>query len=478
MTTVRLSDKPRRSIGITFFVVLLGTLLIVISVLAGLFRLSLGRGLDDYLARIELTRLDRVEDVLQRRYQHHGDWSFVRGPRDLLPPRGAQERPPPQRDPDDPRPLPMQGDLLGIGPRLILFDAGGQHLAGPPHDPHRPRRAIHSMDDGRVIGFLALAGAPGNSDMLASEFLRAQTRNLLWIALVGLVVSAIAAAWLAHSLRQPIHALMLAARQLASGKLNARAHLHRSDELGMLADDFNRMAEQIEQYEHSRRQWVADTSHELRTPLTVLRAHSEAMRDGVMPLDARGLDRIDATLAEMERLVTDLHQLARADVGQLGLKPVSLDLPALIEEVAAQFAAPMQKSGLTLEVHAHPAILNADPDRLQQVLVNALGNSLRYTDRGGIVHISCQQNGPLTDILIEDSAPGVPDAALPRLFERFYRVDASRNRAQGGSGLGLAICKSIVESHGGQISASHSQLGGLCLRILLPTQASYKKAAR
>ncbi|NHZ79315.1 hypothetical protein F2P44_08500 [Massilia sp. CCM 8695] len=230
----------------------------------------------------------------------------------------------------------------------------------------------------------------------------------------------------------------------------------------------------LESGEAARVQWVADTSHELRTPITILATHLDAMQDGIIAPTPAKLAVLSDTVKEMERLVSDLHVLARADAGAQALRCEPVDLAELCGEVAAAFAPRLASHPLRYSLaDTLPAgcVAQGDRQRLGQVLANLLGNSLRYTDAGGQLRVALALEGQQIVIRVEDSAPGVPDAALGRLFERFYRVDESRSRASGGSGLGLAICEAIVAGHGGRMQASHSALGGLCIDILLPAHA-------
>lgn len=478
---------PSRSIATLLFTAVMLTVLSVVAAAALLFRLSLGQGFDDYLTQVELTRLTPLEDALAARYYAEGGWGFVRGPRDLLPgPPGGrglpgEERPglPPGpaaegqtaegQQPEGRLPPRRPMDLMGLNRRLALFDVEGHRLAGPPEAERRPKREIHGRDHGPLIGYLALAPLNDGNDVQTRQFLSTQTRNLALIALLTLLASATAAWYLARQLRRPIAALAFAARKLAEGKLDTRVELQRQDELGALAKDFNLMAQRLERFEQSRRQWVADTSHELRTPLTVLRAHSQAMRDGVLPLNERSLEVLEGAVNELDTLVSDLYQLARADVGaqEFQLEPVLLG--SCLDELAQRFQEPLRRAGLTLNIPPPPEVLvNGDPARLQQLFGNLMVNATRYTDRGGEIRLTATLQGQWLQITLDDSPPGVPDAALSRLFDRFYRVDSSRSRASGGSGLGLAICLAIVEGHGGRIVAGHSPLGGLRVTITLP----------
>jgi two-component system sensor histidine kinase BaeS len=472
-----------RSIATLLFAAVMLTVLSVVTAAALLFRLSLGQGFDDYVTRVELTRLTPLEDALAARYHAEGGWDFVHGPRDLLPAPPPPQGPPgdeqagpveqpgqPPRFTSDGRPLPRRPmDLMDLGRRLALFDVDGHRLAGPPEAEQRPKREIHGRDNGPLIGYLALAPLRDSGDVLTSQFLATQTRNLALIALLAVLASATAAWYLARQLRRPIAALANGARKLAEGKLDTRVELQRQDELGALAKDFNLMAQRLERFEQSRRQWVADTSHELRTPLTVLRAHTQAMRDGVLPLNERSLEVLDGAVNELDKLVSDLYQLARADVGahEFQLEPVLID--SCLDELAQRFQEPLRRAELTLAMSALPQVLiNGDPARLQQLFGNLMVNAIRYTDRGGEIRLDASVQGQWLQITLDDTPPGVPDAALPRLFERFYRVDSSRSRASGGSGLGLAICLAIVDGHGGRIVAGHSPLGGLRVTITLP----------
>jgi two-component system sensor histidine kinase BaeS len=215
---------------------------------------------------------------------------------------------------------------------------------------------------------------------------------------------------------------------------------------------------------------VADTSHELRTPLAVLRAQLEALQDGVRSATPDTLEAMLRQVLALNKLIDELYALARADVGALDCKPAPLDLWAFAGAHAQGFAARLQAAGLTLEAGTAPtnALVLADPDRLRQVLDNLFENSLRYTSPGGRIALHSHVDDGQLQLVIDDSAPGVPDDALARLAERFYRVDASRSRAHGGAGLGLALCRRLLEAQGGSLAFAHSPLGGLRAILSLP----------
>ena len=267
-------------------------------------------------------------------------------------------------------------------------------------------------------------------------------------------------------------AVAAGARRLAAGAFSTRIDTGRRDELGDLVRDFNTLAASLETAEQARRLWVADTSHELRTPLAVLRAQIEALQDGIHQASAQSLGRLHDEVLRMTRLVDDLHELARADSHALGLRLELVRPQDILAEVVSRLEPRGAARGLRVECESAEgtgAAALADPDRLRQVFGNLMENAIRYTDPGGTIRVR-EGRAPGTVLLVvEDSAPGVPDSKLPRLFERFFRVDSSRSRGSGGSGLGLAICRAIVEAHDGTISAAASPLGGLAVTVALPT---------
>jgi two-component system sensor histidine kinase BaeS len=212
----------------------------------------------------------------------------------------------------------------------------------------------------------------------------------------------------------------------------------------------------------------------LRTPLSVLRAQLEAIQDGVRAPDAGTLASMLRQVLALNTLIDQLYALARADVGALECRPEPLDPWALATQCAAGFEDKLRAAGLTLDIGPAPsaATVAGDPERLRQVFTNLLENAVRYTAPGGRIALRAEATGERLAIAIEDSAPGVPDEALGRLSERFYRVDASRSRAQGGAGLGLALCRRILDAHGATLAFSHSPLGGLRVTVGFARQAA------
>jgi signal transduction histidine kinase len=277
--------------------------------------------------------------------------------------------------------------------------------------------------------------------------------------IVGAVVVAILAAigiaiMLARMLARPLAEVGAAARRVAEGDYDARVPREGPEELASLADSFNQMAAALERQEQVRRDFIANAAHELRTPLTNLQGYLEALRDGVIAGDAATYESLREEVDRLVRLSRSLDALAEGDSGGGSIEPTELDLAAHVRTALALAMPTLERSGLELEVEVPdhlPARANAD--HLAQVLANLLSNAARYTPRGGRVTVRAERrpSGVLVSVLTTGEA--IPAADLPRVFERFYRVEKSRDRERGGAGIGLAIVKQLVESAGGRVGA-------------------------
>jgi two-component system sensor histidine kinase BaeS len=304
------------------------------------------------------------------------------------------------------------------------------------------------------------------------SFQQEQLRAAWIIAAFAVALAAAMALVMARAFLLPLKRVAEATHRLAGGNYATRVNVQTGDELGQLGGDFNKLAETLERNETLRRRFMADVSHELRTPLAVLSAELEAIEDGVRAFNATSLTSLRSEVGALSKLVDDLNQLALADVGALAYRKENVDVVPLVEQALESYRERLAARGLELEsAWTGEAPVYGDTDRLLQMFRNLLENSARYTDPGGRVRVAVRCDQDRVAIDFDDSAPGVPPDALPRLFERFFRVDASRTRANGGAGLGLALCRSIADAHGGDIRAEHSPLGGLRVRVTLPAAA-------
>jgi signal transduction histidine kinase len=235
------------------------------------------------------------------------------------------------------------------------------------------------------------------------------------------------------------------------------------------------MAAALEGAEQRRVALIGDVAHELRTPLATIEGYAEGLLDGVVAPTAETWAVIHDEAARLRRLVADLQELSRAEAHQLPLQPVPTSPTALAEQAVARLAAQFTDKGVSL-INAVPPDLppvQADPDRVLQVIINLLGNALRYTPAGGTVRLSAERQGAVVVLTVADTGLGIAPDHLPHLFERFYRVDKAHSRALGGSGIGLTIAQAIVEAHGGQIAAASPGLGqGATFSFTLPIAAA------
>jgi two-component system OmpR family sensor kinase/two-component system sensor histidine kinase BaeS len=264
---------------------------------------------------------------------------------------------------------------------------------------------------------------------------------------------------------RPIGEVMDAAERITDGDLSARAPVHGPQDVRNLAGAFNRMAERLETNERQRRDLLADVAHELRTPLTVIRGRVEGMRDGLYEADGEHLELIEHETDVMARLLEDLQLLSNAEAGALRLHRERLEPRELVETAEDAFASPARETGLELrtEVATGLPALDVDRVRIGEVLANLLANALRHTPSGGTITVSASRDDPGVAFAVSDTGGGIAAEELAHVFDRFAKSPESR-----GAGLGLAIAKSLVQAHGGTISARSEPGRGTTIRFVLP----------
>jgi signal transduction histidine kinase len=292
--------------------------------------------------------------------------------------------------------------------------------------------------------------------------------------LAATVAAAGASLFVARRIVGPIRHVLAATKRVSAGRYAERVPVAEDDELGALSEGFNAMAAALEEGERRRGEFISDVSHELHTPLSTLQGYTEGLIDGVVEPgeDAWGL--MYAETERMRRLVDDLRQLSRAETGRLALHfaPVRPEEP--VRRAAESMRPLFADKGVELLSESQerlPSVL-ADGDRVVQVLTNLLSNALRHTGKGGTVTVGVEGRGDGVVFRVADTGVGIPPEHLPRIFERFYRVEKSRSREGGGSGVGLAICRALVEAMGGSIRAESAGRGkGAAFIFSLPVEA-------
>ncbi|WP_180063991.1 sensor histidine kinase efflux regulator BaeS [Acinetobacter sp. YH16042] len=362
-------------------------------------------------------------------------------------------------------------DRLGLSSRLSLYDAQRQFVVGEPTDEQISYRPI--MVNNQIVGYLGLKPVLDQDDAISINFFSKQKRYLLLVYVLSFIASLIAALLLATYFKKPIQRLLMGTRELTKGNYQHQVAVNRNDELGDLSNELNQLAVILDQHETSRRQWVADTSHELKTPLAVLQAQIEAMQDGIRKPTPEHFTSMLNQVSSLKKLTKDLADLAQADAQQLNCYLTTLNPWDVVIQEVESFKPKFEQADLKITAMGEGTSLQLDIDRFKQIMVNLLGNSIRYTEAGGEVHVHTEQDETQWTVYVDDSPFGLTDEQLARLGERFYRVDDSRTRATGGTGLGLALSVKIARALGGELSFDHSPLGGLRCKLTFPKQMKY-----
>ncbi|HST05344.1 MAG TPA: ATP-binding protein [Chloroflexia bacterium] len=279
-----------------------------------------------------------------------------------------------------------------------------------------------------------------------------------------------AATFFSRRVTRPLTRLTRAARTMAGGDLNVRVESSAVREIDDLAGAFNTMATSLSDADRQRRQMTADVAHELRTPLAIIRGRLEGMQDGIYSPTPEQITTLLNETALLERLIEDLRLLALVDTGQLPLHKESISPSFLLESVGRSFAEQARSLGVELRVADLPALpeVEADPQRISQVLGNLIANSLRHTPAGGTVLLNASRDAGAVYVSVSDTGSGIAPEDLPHIFDRFYRADAARTRTGGGAGLGLAIARRLIEAHHGTIRAESAPGQGTVITFSLP----------
>jgi len=271
----------------------------------------------------------------------------------------------------------------------------------------------------------------------------------------------------ARRITGPLRAMGSAARSLAAGNYAVRVPKPTETELADLAGDINALAEELEQTEHQRLQLIGDVAHELRTPLQTIEGSMEALLDGVVEPSEEVFAAIAEEAARLKRLAFDLSNLSKTEEGSLGLDRRSLDLRQEVGDVIELLDHQFDAKGVNLSLRSGPSVtVEADGDRLAQIVTNVIGNALAYTDPGGSVTVDVLAEDGRALVRVDDTGRGLGQDDLDHIFERFYRVD---DRAGTGTGVGLTIARTLARAHGGEISAASPGVGkGSRFEIELP----------
>jgi histidine kinase len=338
-----------------------------------------------------------------------------------------------------------------------------------------------------LLTLLAETGSPTTLEQTTAELVET-FRNAVWRALLvaagGAALAGLVASFaLAWEILRPLRQIAHTSQRLAGGHYHERVEVPSSDELALVATNFNQMAQTLAEIEQQRVALIGNVAHELRTPLAGLSGYLEGVMDGVVANEPETFAHMYQEVRRLRRLVDDLQTLSRVEAGQVSLNMTQFDLVPLLARLVNQLQAQAEGRELVLVVDGEPysvagkqysasneLVVTADSDRVTQVVLNLVSNGLRYTGTDGRITIEAgRADDKFVFVSVSDDGQGIPTEALPYLFERFYRVDPSRARSSGGSGIGLTITRHLVWAMGGDISAHSDGPGqGSTFRFTLP----------
>jgi len=400
-----------------------------------------------------------------------------------------------------------RGEFVDVGASLLralpqgpaaaqVLDGSGHVVVAYGREAHRSmvvaKQIRHALSAGHFFTTrtLAPAGQPfrlwvgdvtagrgdrvlvvGQSIKSVEDSVASATFLLVVGGLAALVAAGVGGWWLARRALHPVGQMAEAADRIGIDRIHERlSEPKREDELGRLGRTLNRMLDRIERGVYEKRRLVADASHELRTPLAVMRSELDVtlLDKGLDPEARAVLESAREEIDRMTRIVENLLTLARVDEGELKLLPA----PVSLRDVAENALEPLQPAaaarGVEIKLAEGEAVARADADLVRQVVTNLLDNALKYSEQGGDVEVRVWSHDGRAGLTVKDSGPGIPEEALSRVFNRFYRVDASRNRSSGGSGLGLSISREIIRAHGGRIWVESAEGGGSSFSFEVP----------
>lgn len=366
---------------------------------------------------------------------------------------------------------------------LTVLDANGAVVAAPTDELATMMARMHGVAavnapraepvsaavvvDGKNVGAVMLRFPI--ETMNAERHVRdAMSRAALTGILVAIGVALIVAVYVSARVTRPLTALTNAAGDLAAGRRGTRVDLTDAPgELRTLGAAFNSMADHLDREDQLRRNLLADVAHELRTPLTILQGNTEALVDGVDEPTPAAINSLHDEVVRLGRLVADLETLAAAEAAGLRLHTVPVDLADIVHTTTDLLGPLAEERDITIDVVGDPALTNADPDRLQQIVVNLVTNAVKFTPTGGRITIATETTSGGAILRVADNGPGLSADDLPHLFERFWRGQAATKAP--GSGIGLAVVAELVAAHHGTLDAANRAEGGAEFTITLPS---------
>ncbi|MCC5450594.1 HAMP domain-containing protein [Rheinheimera sp. UJ51] len=460
---------------------LLGLSLFIISSLAMFAQWSFGQGLIKYVNSKEKELLQPFVEELQQSYQKQQSWEQWAGqPRYFfdrasfylqaeLSPRGFAQRQRPQSGPHEPRagrPPPPPPEKRG--PAIALLDSAEQLVVGS-YDASIDYHYFPIWLQQQQIGTLLVAKKEQLSQDYEFEILQQQQHYWLWVGLFLFVVVVVISNMIARHFVQPIKKVVEGMTQLTRGNYEQKIEINRKDELQLLSQHFNTLAQRLSQTETHRKRWLATVSHELRTPIAILKGETEALIDGIRQPDLKNLQSIHSEVNQLSKMIDDLYALTSQQIEGIPVKLQQHDLLAFLQQHQLKYSQYLQDNAIQLltDWPSGTLWLAFDPVRLNQLFENILTNCVKYAQASQFT-LSVRQHDQQVLIQLADNGIGIAPQHHAHIFEYLYRAEEHRHRSNGGLGLGLALCAQIVHRHHGDIFASTAAQGGLAISIVLP----------
>ncbi len=499
-----------------FLLLLLVTSLAVVIMMVLTMQFFVYRNFSDYVVQQELDSLNELTEILSAEYMKEGSWElFRKNPRrwhnmlnryfpavesHISPPPEIDFYEPPSGDRDqihpnsERTPWPAQSSVRNysrggenrdrqlhrmpprrapemsvMAMRLSLLDSQKQIIIGNPVFSEQVFKSIKMNK--QVIGWLGLKKESQSMSPTDISFLKRQSQAFYLIGAIVLMMAFVVSIIFSRHLTLPVRKIAEGANAIRNRQFDKRITVTSNDELGQLAEDFNAMAQTLQSYESTRRQWLSDIAHELRTPLAVLRGEIEALQDGIREINSYTVDSLHAEVMALSKIVNDLSLIAKTESGIIEMDRGPVKPFQVLKDVFQRFKPRFDDRQISIQADFHSSdslVTSGDADKLTQVFANILENTLRYASSPGTLTVGSDVKKDRINIFIEDTGPGVAEKSLNKIFDRLYRTDSARSRENGGSGLGLSICKSIIEAHQGKIWAKNSESGGLRIVLELP----------
>lgn len=406
---------------------------------------------DRYVSSDQAEQYQRLALTFSNYYRYHGDWSGISSLTD-----NVEE-------------VYSERILLTDPEGEVVSDTAGE-LTGSTVDQGWSRKSVTINLGDSEVGRIYIKSRERSP--LQKTFIDSVNKSVVTGGLIAGLTGIVLAVLFSRNILKPIRALTRATKKMKKGDLDQRVDTSAGGEIGNLGEAFNSLAERLKEQKELREELVSDVAHELRNPLSNIQGYLEGLKEGMVEPTEKVFDSLHQQSLVLKRLVDDLRDVNRARAGQLELDKKSVVLEDIIdrEVEAAKNAAGRQ--GVKIEENlGEPTMLQADPERVSQVIRNLLDNALTHTPSGGTIEVSISNSSGEAITRVSDNGTGIPEEELPHVFDRFYRVDKSRSRGTGGTGLGLTIAKEIVESHGGSISVESEEGKGTTFEFTLPANS-------